>query len=132
LIYFSDEHFLEQHSIPLKLPIKLFVRVKERIKPDQSSHRVTPAFIEITLVKDYASGISWTRLEPNEYSEDRPLIPTLPPSTLPLPMTNTNSIINNNRGKIEVNGLEVHVLRFFTSLSSNSITSTSIHGSSVR
>ncbi len=116
----------------MKLPIKLFVRVKERIKPDQSSHRVTPAFIEITLVKDYASGISWTRLEPNEYSEDRPLIPTLPPSTLPLPMTNTNSIINNNRGKIEVNGLEVHVLRFFTSLSSNSITSTSIHGSSVR
>jgi hypothetical protein len=93
----NDEHFLEQHSIPLKQPIKLFVRVKERIKPDQSSHRVTPTFIEITLVKDYAYGKKWIRLEPDEYSAYRPLIPTLPPSTLPLPMTNTNSSINNNR-----------------------------------
>jgi len=81
------------------MPIKLFVRVKERIKPDQCSHKVTPTFIDITLVKDSEHGILWHRLEPNEYSESRPSISSSPPSTLPLPITNTNFTMNNtNRG----------------------------------
>jgi hypothetical protein len=101
VFFYSDEHFLQQNSIPSKTPIKLFVRVKERIKPDQCSFRVTSTFIEITLTKDNEHGIPWNRLEPNEYSESRPIAPSSPPSTLPLSITSSNSVMNNfNRGKI--------------------------------
>jgi hypothetical protein len=78
------------------MPIKLFVRVKERIKPDQCTHTVTLPYIEITLIKENEHGFRWDRLEPNEYSESRPLIPLTSPSKLPM----TSSIINShNKGK---------------------------------
>jgi len=100
LIFYSDENFYQNHSIPSKMPIKLFIRVKERIKPDQCSHKITLTSIEITLIKESEHGILWNRLEPNEYSESRPTILSPPSSTFSLPITNTNSIMNNiNRGK---------------------------------
>jgi hypothetical protein len=78
------------------MPIKLFVRVKERIKPNQCSHIVTPSYIEIILVKENEySGNRWNRLEPNEFSEHRPLLQPTSPSSHPLSTTNTHSLLPN-------------------------------------
>lgn len=83
------------------MPIKLFIRVKERIKPDRCSHRITPTYIEITLVKEYEHGTPWHQLEPKEYSATSSIIRSSPPSTHPLSITNTSSIMNSlNRGNI--------------------------------
>ena len=83
------------------MPIKLFVRVKERIKPDQCTHTVTSKSIKITLVKEYESSMRWNRLEPNEHSEFHPLQPTSPLSTYPSSTANLHSTMNNlNRGEI--------------------------------
>ncbi len=101
IFFYSDEDFLQTHSISSKTPIKLFARVKERIKPDQCTYTVTATYIDIAIAKDYQYGLRWNRLEPNEYSESRPLIPTSPLSSHPLSITNTNSVMNNiNRGEI--------------------------------
>jgi hypothetical protein len=75
--------------------LKLFVRVKERIIPDQCRHAVTTTFIEITLMKDNQNSLKWNRLEPNEYSL-APLLIHLPtPSLLPR-STNFGSTTNKN------------------------------------
>ncbi len=100
-VFVSDEYFLQLHSIPSKMQIKLFVRVKERIKSDQCSFIVTPMYIEIILIKDYQHGLRWNQLEPNEYSESRPNIQLSPTSMHPLSLTNTNLIKNtSNKGKL--------------------------------
>ena len=81
------------------MPIKLFVRVKERIKPSQCCYIVTQLHIEITLVKENINGNKWTRLEPNEFSEHRPLLQPTSPSSHPLSTINTSSLLPNlNRG----------------------------------
>ena len=82
------------------MPIKLFVRVKERIIPNKCSYKITSAFIEFILVKDNPNGTKWGRLEPSEYSESRPTIQQTTPSTPPPSPTNINStIVNSNKGK---------------------------------
>ncbi|CAF1053922.1 unnamed protein product [Adineta ricciae] len=64
----NDEDFLRSHSIESTKKIKLFVRVKERIRPHRCTCVVTPICIEITLIKDNAYGMKWNQLEPNEFS----------------------------------------------------------------
>ncbi|CAF2238816.1 unnamed protein product [Rotaria magnacalcarata] len=65
----DDEEFLQRHSIPAKRLIKLFVRVKERIKPDECFSRNTAASIEVKLIKENQNGSRWNQLGPNEYSD---------------------------------------------------------------
>ncbi|CAF0807692.1 unnamed protein product [Rotaria sordida] len=106
----NDEQFLQCHSIPLKMPIKLFVRVKQRIKPAQCSYSVTSTHITINLIKENENGIRWYQLEPNEYCEPGSMIQSssVPPHRLSAmnPMStinNTNpdyssvSLLSNNR-----------------------------------
>ncbi len=107
LLYYSDERFLNTHSISSDRIIKLFVRVKERIIPNNCSYKITQAFIEIILTKDNPNSTKWGRLESSEYSESRPLTqqtsPSTPPSS-PISSTATNinsTMINSNKGKIE-------------------------------
>lgn len=78
---FSDHQFLSNLSISADKIIKLFVRVKERIKPDQCLHKVTSTGIQITLIKENEHGLRWNRLEPNEFSELRSFVPSSPPSS---------------------------------------------------
>ncbi len=85
---FSNEQFLNIYSISSDRPIKLFVRVKERIKPDKCTFKITQTSMEIILVKDNPNGARWGRLEPSEYSESRPPIQQSPPSN-----------INSNKGQ---------------------------------
>ncbi|CAM4740025.1 unnamed protein product [Rotaria magnacalcarata] len=65
----DDEEFLQRHSIPAKRLIKLFVRVKERIKPGECFSRNTAASIEVKLIKENQNGSRWNQLGPNEYSD---------------------------------------------------------------
>ena len=109
-VFSRDAEFCRTHSISSTMPIKLFVRVKERIRPNRCTYITTPTYIEITLIKDAEFGDRWYRLEPNEYSESRPLIPTSTPSTSPLALTYTSSIINNNnKGEILIHWNDLFV-----------------------
>ncbi|CAF3581966.1 unnamed protein product [Rotaria sp. Silwood1] len=96
IFHTKDENFLKIHEITSDKPIKLFVRVKERIIPEKCSSNITQAFIEIKLIKDNPNSTKWGRLEPNEYFESRPLIqqtsPTTPPSS---PNSIQSTIINS-------------------------------------
>lgn len=105
----SDANFLKTHSIlSNQKSIKLFVRVKERIIPNQCSFKVTGTFIEITLIKENQNGARWGRLEPNEYSEVCPPVqqtspPTPPSSPNSIQSTSLNStIVNSNKGNIKI------------------------------
>ncbi|CAF1282003.1 unnamed protein product [Rotaria sordida] len=94
----NDENFLKIHGITSDRSIRLFVRVKERIIPHKCSSRITQTFIEIILIKDNPNSTTkWGRLEPNEYSESRPLIqqtsPNTPPSSPNSTMINSNKAI---------------------------------------
>ena len=65
----SDERFLQEHGVSSKQLIKLFIRVKERIAPEQCTASFTSSGIEIFLRKAILNRSKWTRLEANEYSE---------------------------------------------------------------
>jgi hypothetical protein len=78
---FSNQQFLDTISISSDRPIKLFVRVKERIIPDKCTFTTTPTLMEIKLFKENSTGARWGRLEPNEYTETRPPIQQSPPSS---------------------------------------------------
>ena len=92
---FSEEEFLRTHAVTSTKPIKVFVRVNDRIKAQQCSRAVTEGCIEITLVKDSEHGMAWKQLEPNAYSLTRPSIHLIPTSMHPLGLTKTNPIKNN-------------------------------------
>lgn len=81
--YTDDEQILQTYSIPSTKQIRLFVRVKERIIPEKCTHKITATFLEIQLFKDNRNHAKWGRLEPNEYSESRPVVQqtTTPPSS---------------------------------------------------
>jgi hypothetical protein len=92
----NDEDFLREHSITSKTPIKLLVRVKERIIPAESTYSVTTTYISIIAIKDYKFHLLWKQIEANEYFESRPSTITHPLST-----NSTNLTMNTlNRGKI--------------------------------
>ena len=74
---YSDEDFLRSNYIEYTKQIKLFVRVKERIRPRRCTCVVTPICIEITLIEDNPYGSKWNQLEPNEFLENRPSVPSL-------------------------------------------------------
>ncbi|CAF2742050.1 unnamed protein product [Rotaria sp. Silwood2] len=97
----NDEQFLQLHSIPSKMPIRLFVRVKQRVKPAQCTFVVTSTYIEIKLMKENDCGVRWNQLEPNEYSESRSMIHSSSLSTHPLLITNSN--INRNSPRLSFN-----------------------------
>ena len=78
---FSNQQFLDTISISSDRPIKLFVRVKERIIPNKCTFKITSALMEIILVKENSTGARWGRLEPNEYTETRPPVQQSPPSS---------------------------------------------------
>ncbi|CAF1580390.1 unnamed protein product [Rotaria magnacalcarata] len=91
----NDEHFRRTHAILSDRHIRLFVRVKERIKPEKCSYRLTPTSIELKLCKDNPNS-RWGRLEPNEYSESRPVIQQVSPITPPSsPTSNSSPTINS-------------------------------------
>jgi hypothetical protein len=95
IFYTDNEQFLNSQSISSDRPIKLFVRVKERIIPNKCTYRITPKVIELTLVKDNPHSTKWGRLEPNEYSEPRPPLQQPTPSTPPSSPIHTNANIIN-------------------------------------
>lgn len=87
----KDEDFLREHSIPSNVPIRLFVRVKERIKTELCSYHVHMTYFEINLAKDSQLFSRWDRLEPNEYTETRSIISSSPPmGAAIMPPTNHN------------------------------------------
>lgn len=90
-----DQEFLEQHSITSSTRIKIFVRVKERIKPQQCYYQIKSLSIEIVLIKDNEFDVKWHQLQPNEYSESRILLQSSPQ----ISVTHTNLI---NKGSYRV------------------------------
>lgn len=85
---------MNTHGISSDRPIKLFVRVKERIIPEKCTFKVTPTVLEITLMKDNPNSLKWGRLEPNEYTEPRPSIQQTPPTS---PNTTDPPAVNPNK-----------------------------------
>ena len=82
------------------MPIKLFVRVKERIIPEQCFTNVHTMSMDIHIVKENKCGIEWNQLEPNEYSAARPMLQSLSSPTSLLSITNRNPILSSlNRSK---------------------------------
>ncbi|UJR31273.1 hypothetical protein I4U23_018773 [Adineta vaga] len=111
----DDEEFLRFHSMSSTKTFKLFVRVKERIKPEECTYAVTPTCIEITLTKDNEYGMKWYQLEPNEYSEVRPRLHLSPISTSPLRLTKTTPLKNDiNKGKLSEKNDRVFLIFYFS------------------
>jgi hypothetical protein len=104
MIYSSDESFLTSHELSSENIIKVFARVKERIKPDLCATKTTGSVLEIIFVKENPNSMKWGRLEPSEYSEYCALKPpsspsTPPPSPMSTPSVHLHSSQNNDNSK---------------------------------
>lgn len=95
----SDDDFLRFYGVTSQTLVKLFARVKDRIKPGLCSHNITSTTLDITLVKENDQSLSWIKLEPDEYSKPRTYQPVSTPAATII--DTSSNIINPNRGKIE-------------------------------
>lgn len=91
----SDQNFLKSNSIDSDKLIKVFVRTKGRIIPQESKSTNTKAVIEIVLVKETKSLQKWNRVDAVEYSEEqRSNLTTLAAiSSSPIGLSNTSKQI---------------------------------------